>query len=86
MTGLCAIKGIGGEALRRPDTAGGLALGIGFGLGVDRTVLALAGRGQDEAGTPGATCSACRSAGGKLRLAVLAGRLRAAGVRVTLLW
>lgn len=36
--------------------------GIGFGLGVDRTVLALRAEGKTAGTAPGATCSACRLA------------------------
>ena len=86
--GLGAQSGIGGggryDGLMR--RLGGQDLsGIGFGLGVDRTLLALAAEGT----TVGAT-TRCDVYGvplgeaAKLRLAVLAGQLRAAGVRVDL--
>lgn len=86
--GLGAQSGIGGGG--RYDglmsELGGQDLsGIGFGLGVDRTLLAL----QAENKTVGAT-TRCDVFGvplgeqAKLRLAVLAGQLRAAGVRVDL--
>src|ERR1700758_341131 len=86
--GLGAQSGIGGggryDGLMRQ--LGGQDLsGIGFGLGVDRTLLAL----RAEAKTVGDT-TRCEVFGAplgeqaKLRLAVLAGRLRAAGVRVDL--
>lgn len=86
--GLGAQSGIGGggryDGLMRQ--LGGQDLsGIGFGLGVDRTLLALAAEGR----TVGAT-TRCEvfgvglSEAAKLRLAVVAGRLRAAGVRADL--
>jgi histidyl-tRNA synthetase len=86
--GLGAQSGIGGggryDGLMRQ--LGGQDLsGIGFGLGVDRTLLAL----QAEGKTVGQT-TRCDVFGvplgeqAKLRLAVLAGQLRAAGVRVDL--
>lgn len=86
--GLGAQSGIGGggryDGLMR--VLGGQDLsGIGFGLGVDRTMLAL----QAEGKTVGAT-TRCDVFGvplseqAKLRLATLAGQLRAAGVRVDL--
>lgn len=86
--GLGAQSGIGGggryDGLMRQ--LGGQDLsGIGFGLGVDRTLLALAAEGK----TVGES-SRCDvygvglSPAAKLRLAVLAGGLRAAGVRVDL--
>ena len=84
--GLGAQSGIGGggryDGLMRQ--LGGKDLsGIGFGLGVDRTMLALRAEGK----TVGATtrCDVfCVSLGeqAKLELAVLAAELRAAGVRV----
>ncbi|MGV0627531.1 histidine--tRNA ligase [Mycolicibacter minnesotensis] len=86
--GLGAQSGIGGGGRYDGLMAqlGGQDLsGIGFGLGVDRTLLALAAEGK----TVGQT-SRCEvfgvglSAAAKLRLAVLAGGLRAAGVRVDL--
>ncbi len=86
--GLGAQSGIGGGG--RYDglmqTLGGQPLsGIGYGLGVDRTVLALAAEGVDAApagrvdvfGVPMGEAA-------RLRLAVLAQRLRAAGVRTDL--
>ncbi|WP_409426341.1 histidine--tRNA ligase [Mycobacterium sp. SMC-11] len=86
--GLGAQSGIGGggryDGLMRQ--LGGQDLsGIGFGLGVDRTLLALAAEGK----TVGRT-SRCDvfgvglSEAAKLRLAVIAAQLRAAGVRVDL--
>ncbi|OBK80440.1 histidine--tRNA ligase [Mycolicibacter heraklionensis] len=86
--GLGAQSGIGGggryDGLMRQ--LGGQDLsGIGFGLGVDRTLLALAAEGK----TVGQT-SRCDvfgvglSEAAKLRLAVIAAQLRAAGVRVDL--
>ena len=59
--------------------------GIGFGLGVDRTLLALQAEGKEVG--PTARCDVFGAPLGeqaKLRLAVLAGQLRAAGVRVDL--
>jgi histidyl-tRNA synthetase len=86
--GLGAQSGIGGggryDGLMRQ--LGGKDLsGIGFGLGVDRTMLALRAEGK----TVGVT-SRCDVFGvalgeqAKLQLAVLAGQLRAVGVRVDL--
>ncbi|UMB67728.1 histidine--tRNA ligase [Mycobacterium paraterrae] len=86
--GLGAQSGIGGggryDGLMRQ--LGGQDLsGIGFGLGVDRTLLALRAEGKDVGPT-----SRCDVFGvplsdqAKLRLAVLAGQLRAAGARVDL--
>ena len=86
--GLGAQSGIGGggryDGLMRQ--LGGQDLsGIGFGLGVDRTLLALAAEGK----TVGQS-SRCDvfgvglSEAAKLRLAVIAAQLRAAGVRVDL--
>ncbi len=86
--GLGAQSGIGGggryDGLMRQ--LGGQDLsGIGFGLGVDRTLLALAAEGK----TVGKT-TRCEvygvglSESAKLRLAVIAGHLRSAGVRVDL--
>ena len=84
--GLGAQSGIGGggryDGLMKQ--LGGQDLsGIGFGLGVDRTVLALAAEGK----TVGETARVevfCVPLGepAKLVLTTLAGRLRAAGVRV----
>ena len=86
--GLGAQSGIGGggryDGLMRQ--LGGQDLsGIGFGLGVDRTLLALRAEGKsvgeatrcDVFGVP-------LSEPAKLRLAVLAGQLRGRGVRVDL--
>ncbi|MGV0698989.1 histidine--tRNA ligase [Mycolicibacter sinensis] len=86
--GLGAQSGIGGggryDGLMRQ--LGGQDLsGIGFGLGVDRTLLALAAEGKAVGAT--ARCDVFGvglSEAAKLRLAVLAGQLRAAGVRVDL--
>jgi len=86
--GLGAQSGIGGGG--RYDglmhQLGGQDLsGIGFGLGVDRTLLALRAEGEDDGQT--ARCDVFGVPLGeqaKLRLAVLAGQLRAAGVRVDL--
>jgi histidyl-tRNA synthetase len=86
--GLGAQSGIGGGG--RYDglmhQLGGQDLsGIGFGLGVDRTLLALRAEGEDVGQT--ARCDVFGVPLGeqaKLRLAVLAGQLRAAGVRVDL--
>jgi histidyl-tRNA synthetase len=86
--GLGAQSGIGGGG--RYDglmhQLGGQDLsGIGFGLGVDRTLLALQAEGKDVGQT--ARCEVFGAPLGeqaKLRLAVLAGQLRAAGVRVDL--
>lgn len=86
--GLGAQSGIGGGG--RYDglmhQLGGQDLsGIGFGLGVDRTVLAL--RAEGKTAGDSARCDVFGVPLGeaaKLRLAVLAGRLRAAGVRVDL--
>jgi histidyl-tRNA synthetase len=86
--GLGAQSGIGGggryDGLMR--RLGGQDLsGIGFGLGVDRTLLALRAEGKDIGQTT--RCDVFGAPLGeqaKLRLAVLAGQLRAAGVRVDL--
>jgi histidyl-tRNA synthetase len=86
--GLGAQSGIGGggryDGLMRQ--LGGQDLsGIGFGLGVDRTLLALQAEGKDVGQT--SRCDVFGAPLGeqaKLRLAVLAGQLRAAGVRVDL--
>ncbi|MCV7196817.1 histidine--tRNA ligase [Mycobacterium angelicum] len=86
--GLGAQSGIGGGG--RYDglmhQLGGQDLsGIGFGLGVDRTLLALRAEGKSVG-----EVSRCEvfgvplSEAAKLRLAVLAAQLRAAGVRVDL--
>ncbi|KAA8963541.1 histidine--tRNA ligase [Mycobacterium sp.] len=86
--GLGAQSGIGGggryDGLMR-QLGGADLSGIGFGLGVDRTMLALAAEGESM-GVP-ARCDVFGVPLGeqaKLRLAVLAGQLRAAGVRVDL--
>ena len=86
--GLGAQSGIGGGG--RYDglmhQLGGQDLsGIGFGLGVDRTLLALRAEGKDVGQT--SRCDVFGAPLGeqaKLQLAVLAGQLRAAGVRVDL--
>ena len=86
--GLGAQSGIGGggryDGLMR--RLGGQDLsGIGFGLGVDRTLLALRAEGKSVGET--ARCDVFGvplSEPAKLQLAVLAGQLRAAGVRVDL--
>ena len=86
--GLGAQSGIGGggryDGLMRQ--LGGQDLsGIGFGIGVDRTLLALQAEGNEVG--PTARCDVFGAPLGeqaKLRLAVLAGQLRAAGVRVDL--
>jgi histidyl-tRNA synthetase len=84
--GLGAQSGIGGggryDGLMR-ELGGKDLSGIGFGLGVDRTVLALRAEGK----TVGAT-SACDvfavplGEPAKLRLAILVAQLRALGLRV----
>ncbi|UVO10913.1 histidine--tRNA ligase [Mycobacterium sp. SVM_VP21] len=86
--GLGAQSGIGGggryDGLMRQ--LGGQDLsGIGFGLGVDRTLLALAAEGKSVGQT--SRCDVFGvglSEAAKLRLAVIAAQLRAAGVRVDL--
>jgi histidyl-tRNA synthetase len=86
--GLGAQSGIGGggryDGLMRQ--LGGQDLsGIGFGIGVDRTLLALRAEGKEVGQT--ARCDVFGVPLGeqaKLRLAVLAGQLRAAGARVDL--
>ncbi|MEB3031010.1 histidine--tRNA ligase [[Mycobacterium] nativiensis] len=86
--GLGAQSGIGGggryDGLMRQ--LGGQDLsGIGFGLGVDRTLLALAAEGKSVGqATRCDVFGVGLSEAAKLRLAVLAGQLRAAGVRVDL--
>ncbi|MBY6541116.1 histidine--tRNA ligase [Rhodococcus sp. BP-349] len=86
--GLGSQSGIGGGGRYDGLMAqlGGQPLsGIGFGLGVDRTVLALAAEGVAPAST--ARCEVYGVPMGpeaKLRLAVIARELRAAGVRVDL--
>ncbi|MFE3443265.1 histidine--tRNA ligase [Nocardia sp. NPDC059180] len=86
--GLGAQSGIGGGGRYDGLMAelGGQALsGIGFGIGVDRTVLALAAEGK-TAGDP-ARCEVFGVPLGEAatqRMVVLAAQLRAAGVRVDL--
>ncbi|MEZ0365772.1 histidine--tRNA ligase [Mycobacterium sp. pUA109] len=84
--GLGAQSGIGGggryDGLMR-ELGGQDLSGIGFGLGVDRTLLALAAEGRSVGVS--ARCDVFGVPLGeraKLQLAVLAGQLRAAGVRV----
>ena len=86
--GLGAQSGIGGGGRYDGLMAelGGQDLsGIGFGLGVDRTLLALQAEGK-TVGRPRAVDVFGVPLGeqAKLRLAVLAAQLRAAGVRVDL--
>jgi histidyl-tRNA synthetase len=86
--GLGAQSGIGGggryDGLMRQ--LGGKDLsGIGFGLGVDRTLLALKAEGKTVGGTTRVDVFGVPlGEQAKLKLAVLAARLRAAGVRVDL--
>lgn len=86
--GLGAQSGIGGggryDGLMRQ--LGGQDLsGIGFGLGVDRTLLALAAEGKTVGQTTRCDVFGVGlSEAAKLRLAVIAAQLRAAGVRVDL--
>ena len=86
--GLGAQSGIGGggryDGLMR--RLGGRDLsGIGFGLGVDRTLLALRAEGKTVGGdTRVDVYGVPLGDQAKLKLAVLAARLRAAGVRVDL--
>ena len=86
--GLGAQSGIGGggryDGLMRQ--LGGRDLsGIGFGLGVDRTLLALRAEGKTVGDTARVDVFAVPlGADAKVRLAVLAAQLRAAGVRVDL--
>jgi histidyl-tRNA synthetase len=86
--GLGAQSGIGGggryDGLMR-ELGGQDVSGIGFGLGVDRTMLALTAEGKQVGAI--ARCDVFGVPLGeqaKLKLAVLAGQLRAAGVRVDL--
>jgi histidyl-tRNA synthetase len=86
--GLGAQSGIGGggryDGLMR-ELGGQDVSGIGFGLGVDRTMLALTAEGKHVGAI--ARCDVFGVPLGeqaKLKLAVLAGQLRAAGVRVDL--
>ncbi len=86
--GLGAQSGIGGggryDGLMR-ELGGADLSGIGFGLGVDRTLLALAAEGKTvDAAARCDVFGVALSEQAKLRLAVLAGQLRAAGVRVDL--
>jgi histidyl-tRNA synthetase len=84
--GLGAQSGIGGggryDGLMR-QLGGQDVSGIGFGLGVDRTLLALRAEGK-AAGDPARVSVFCVPLGdaAKVSLAVVAARLRAAGVRV----
>src|SRR6185295_14529898 len=86
--GLGAQSGIGGggryDGLMRQ--LGGKDLsGIGFGLGVDRTLLALKAEGKTVGGTTRVDVFGVpMGETAKLQLSVLAGRLRAAGVRADL--
>lgn len=86
--GLGAQSGIGGggryDGLMR-QLGGQDVSGIGFGLGVDRTVLALQAEGK-SVGSAARVDVYCvpLGDGAKLRLAVVAAELRAAGVRVDL--
>jgi histidyl-tRNA synthetase len=86
--GLGAQSGIGGggryDGLMRQ--LGGKDLsGIGFGLGVDRTLLALKAEGKTVGGTARVDVFGVPlGEQAKTKLAVLAARLRAAGVRVDL--
>lgn len=86
--GLGAQSGIGGggryDGLMK-ELGGQDVSGIGFGLGVDRTLLALRAEGKSVGSA--ARCEVFGvplSEAAKLRLAVLAAGLRAAGVRVDL--
>ncbi|MEO6793143.1 MAG: histidine--tRNA ligase [Mycobacterium sp.] len=86
--GLGAQSGIGGggryDGLMR-QLGGQNLSGIGFGLGVDRTLLALAAEGKTVGTTTRCDVFGVGlSEAAKLRLAMLAGQLRAAGVRVDL--
>ncbi len=86
--GLGAQSGIGGggryDGLMR--RLGGQDLsGIGFGVGVDRTLLALRAEGKEVGRSTRCDVFAVPlSEQAKLQLAVLAGQLRTAGVRVDL--
>jgi histidyl-tRNA synthetase len=84
--GLGAQSGIGGggryDGLMR-QLGGQNLSGIGFGLGVDRTLLALRAEGKSVGeSTRCDVFGVSLSEAAKLRLAVLGGALRAAGVRV----
>jgi len=86
--GLGAQSGIGGGGRydRLMAELGGEPLsGIGFGLGVDRVVLSLRAEGT-SIGNPAACDVYCVPLGdtAKARLVVVAGALRAAGIRVDL--
>lgn len=84
--GLGAQSGIGGggryDGLMR-QLGGQDVSGIGFGLGVDRTMLALKAEGK-QVGETARVQVFCVPLGAeaKLKLAVLAAKLRAAGIRV----
>jgi histidyl-tRNA synthetase len=86
--GLGAQSGIGGggryDGLMR-ELGGQDLSGIGFGLGVDRTLLALRAEGKSVGETTRCDVFGVPlSEPAKLELAVLAAQLRAAGVRVDL--
>lgn len=86
--GLGAQSGIGGggryDGLMK-ELGGQDLSGIGFGLGVDRTLLALQAEGKSVGvATRCDVFAVPLGEQAKLRLAVLAGQLRAAGVRVDL--
>ena len=86
--GLGAQSGIGGggryDGLMR-RLGGTDVSGIGFGIGVDRTLLALAAEGTSVGGASRCDVYGVGLGGrAKLTLAVLAGQLRQAGVRVDL--
>ncbi|CAM2752577.1 histidine--tRNA ligase [Skermania piniformis] len=86
--GLGAQSGIGGGGRYDGLMAqlGGASLsGIGFGLGVDRTLLALTAEGVDLAGPGGCDVFGVPLGdAAKARLVAIAGQLRAAGLRVDL--
>ncbi|WP_054811766.1 histidine--tRNA ligase [Nocardia arizonensis] len=86
--GLGAQSGIGGGGRYDGLMAelGGASLsGIGYGLGVDRTVLALRAEGNPAGDTAGcAVYGVPLGDAAKQRMVVLGARLRAAGVRVDL--
>ena len=84
--GLGAQSGIGGggryDGLMR-ELGGQDLSGIGFGLGVDRALLALRAEGKSVGETTRCDVFGVPlSEQGKLKLAVLAAQLRAAGIRV----
>lgn len=86
--GLGAQSGIGGggryDGLMR-QLGGQNLSGIGFGLGVDRTLLALRAEGKNVGETTRCDVFGVPLSGqAKLKLAVLAAQLRASGVRVDL--